>query len=158
MPRSISEFQSKPDSIQNRESLTRRQDRISDGALKRLYVNHDRFSHRFLRLKNPAARRVECFSMFGAVMNRSQRIVAVLYCLLVVYCCVWVPWHLVQGSDRLRMAGYGWIWSGPPSTEISPMLTTPDLSIIGLRLLAATALSTAAFLLAGKWRGPATLR
>jgi len=81
-------------------------------------------------------------------MTQPQRVVLVVYCLLVVYCCVWVPWHLVQGSDRLRMTGYGWVWSGPPTTEISPMLTTPDLSIIGLRLLAATALGAAGFLLA----------
>lgn len=26
-------------------------------------------------------------------MTRPQRIIAVIYYLLVVYCCIWVPWH-----------------------------------------------------------------
>ena len=88
-------------------------------------------------------------------MNRSQRIVVVLYCLLVVYCCVWVPWHMVaapanDNRNNQERAGYGWLWSGPPDTEVIPSLTTPDLPVIGLRLLAATALATSAFLVLGK--------
>ena len=79
-------------------------------------------------------------------MNRSQRIVLVLYCLLVVYCCVWVPWHI--RSPREWRSGYGWLWAGPLSTEVFPghgPYHTPDLPIIGLRLLASTALAGAAF-------------
>lgn len=45
-------------------------------------------------------------------MNRMQRIVAVLYCVSVAYCFVWIPWHFVQGEDRVR-TGYGWVWAGP---------------------------------------------
>lgn len=84
-------------------------------------------------------------------MNRSQRIVVVLCCLLVVYCCVWIPWHIVAGpandgaTVQVRV-GYGWLWSGPAGTEVDPLPATPDLSVIGLRLLAATAISAAAFL------------
>jgi len=78
-------------------------------------------------------------------MNRSQRIVAVLYCLLVVYCCVWVPWYVIQYTHRIRM-GYAWLWAAP-----SPVGTV-DLPVIGLRLMAATALAAAAFLAAHQKR------
>jgi hypothetical protein len=85
-------------------------------------------------------------------MTRSQRIVVVLYCLLVVYCCVWVPWHVVGPEDNYQL-GYGWIW-GPANGEGGQGNGGPDITAIALRLLAATALATAAFLLAGKWRSP----
>jgi hypothetical protein len=84
-------------------------------------------------------------------MNRSQRIVLVPYLLLVLYCCVWVPWHLVQspateGFHQWR-TGYGWLWSGPSgAVDGASRYSSPDLPIIGLRLLAATALSGAVFL------------
>jgi hypothetical protein len=90
------------------------------------------------------------------IMNRAQRIVVVLYCLLVVYCCVWVPWHIVTGpandgdTDQVR-AGYGWLWGGPSNFDsmfFAASVTTPDYSIVGLRLLAATALAGAGFLVA----------
>jgi hypothetical protein len=79
-------------------------------------------------------------------MNAAQRVVAVLYCLLVVYCCVWVPWVAnFRGFNDIHQ-GYGWVWS-PPSKE-----GVPSLAAIATRLLAVTALSGAAFLLAGKWK------
>jgi hypothetical protein len=126
-------------------------------------------------------------------MSRSQRIVAVLYCLLVVYCCTWVPWvfmmpHAEAQASKMQQ-GYDWVWSVgcEPATaasgkvdlsagieEAKPGDSAPkfevvdapppspchgfkvgglDMTAIGLRLLAATALSGAAFLLAGKWKG-----
>jgi hypothetical protein len=81
----------------------------------------------------------------GGRMTRAQRIVAVLYCLLVVYCCVWVPWHAGLSEVVDIPLGYDWIWSGQDEGS-------PDLSRIALRLLAATALGAAAFLFAGKWK------
>lgn len=57
-------------------------------------------------------------------MNKPQRIVLILYCLLVVYCCVRVPLCGMESGYRF-LAGYGWIWTAPTSL-------TPDLSIIGL--------------------------
>ena len=124
-------------------------------------------------------------------MNRPQRIVAVLYCLLVVYCCVWIPWHatavLVEEDETAKSRkttvldirlGYAWLWSqaGPPiqheeelkagDPRFLDVLTrgairilqqeseTPDMVIIALRLVAATALGAAAFLLAAKWKSP----
>ena len=95
-------------------------------------------------------------------MNRPQRIVAVLYCLLIVYCCVWVPWHVILNPAaeptsfnpfnglQLRI-GYGWLWDGPENLGRIGKSSTPDLPIIGLRLLAVTALGGAAFWAAG-WK------
>jgi hypothetical protein len=89
-------------------------------------------------------------------MNKLQRVVLILYCLLVVYCCLWVPWHIAQAPasdtpDELRV-GYGWLWIGPSEPAYYNESATPDISIIGLRFLAATALATVAFLLSGKWK------
>ena len=77
-------------------------------------------------------------------MNKAQRLVLVLYCLLLAYCCLWVPWHIAQGQDYLR-AGYGWLWAGPSHSEFDAYLTAPDFPIIALRLVAATAVCGAAY-------------
>jgi hypothetical protein len=82
-------------------------------------------------------------------MTRAQRIIAVLYSLMVVYCCVWVPWHGFRSEIGEVQYGYIWLWSGP-----SHGLGGPDVTAIALRLIAATAVAGAAFLLAGKWRSP----
>jgi hypothetical protein len=123
-------------------------------------------------------------------MTRAQRIVAVLYCLLVVYCGVWVPWaRTVPLAQPIKVQeGYDWVWSvgceqpTAASTTPAPVENTkpasdtppkfevvdapppspchgfkwgePDIATIALRLVAATGLCGAAFLLAGKWRSP----
>jgi TRAP-type uncharacterized transport system fused permease subunit len=33
----------------------------------------------------------KCSKMFAATMNRAQRVVLIVYCLLLTYCCVWIP-------------------------------------------------------------------
>ena len=99
-------------------------------------------------------------------MNRSQRIVAVLYCLLVIYCCVWVPWRVLRTTRPSFRVGYGWLWAGPlppipdaslysdipagakilrPLSDATGPLATPDFPIIAVRLLAVTALAGAGF-------------
>jgi hypothetical protein len=78
-------------------------------------------------------------------MTRAQRITFVVYCLLVVYCCVWVPWHVDLRTRNDVRLGYTWIWSGPDRGAL-------DTAAITLRLVAATALGAAAFLLARKWK------
>ncbi len=82
-------------------------------------------------------------------MNRSQRIVLIAYCLLVVYCCVWVPWATIMPLTQpiKQELGYDWVWSLGPSN-----VGEPDVVSIVLRLVAATALCAAAFLLGGKWK------
>lgn len=82
-------------------------------------------------------------------MNRAQRVVLVLYCLLLVYCSVWIPWqeqarHFAEGMIRPAYhLGYGWLWVPPDSSAV------PDLVRIVLRFGAATALAAAVFLISG---------
>lgn len=81
-------------------------------------------------------------------MNTSQRVVLVLSCLLFVYCCTWIPWHVparhfADGVIRPATdAGYKWLWIVPQPYAV------PDLVRIGLRLCAATAVSFALFIVA----------
>ena len=86
-------------------------------------------------------------SLLETTMTRPQRGILFIYCLLVVYCCIWVPWHDDQAQFKAVNEGYGLIWDGPPEGE-----GVPDLAAIALRVLAATAVSAAAFLLADKWK------
>lgn len=80
-------------------------------------------------------------------MNLAQRIVAVAYCLLILYCSLWIPTVVFEittpnGVTERTTFGYGWLWSA----QINEV---PLVAIIGLRLIAATAVSAAAFLIAG---------
>lgn len=97
-----------------------------------------------------------------------QRIVLVLYCLLLVYCSLWIPWHVQRGSrfaSTYVRSGYGWLWTGPkqycpPPSEHTATLcniedgkpqydsyATADLELLALRFTAATAIGAAAVLL-----------
>jgi hypothetical protein len=89
-------------------------------------------------------------------MSKAQRVTLTLCCLLVVYCCVWVPWHRhisatheVWYADDFRRLGYGWLWAGPDGADEEALYASPDLVLIGLRLLASTALAACGFLIAG---------
>lgn len=77
-------------------------------------------------------------------MTRSQRVILIVYCLLVAYCCVWVPWQVKLASVGELQQGYRWLWNVDAGG--------PNMSAIALRLLAVTALGGAAFLLTGKWK------
>ena len=106
-------------------------------------------------------------------MNRAQRIVLILYCLLLAYCCLWIPWHVQRGSrfaTTYVRSGYGWLWTGPkqycpPPSEHTAQLcnideripeydsdASPDLQLMTLRFVAVTAVSIAAFLVGGLWK------
>src|ERR1019366_2444511 len=84
-------------------------------------------------------------------MNRVQRVIVVIYLLAVTYCFLWVPWcihwHTTSDSRRLPLerVGYGWLWGGLGNTPYS-RLAAPDFPLIGMRLVAATALCLAAYL------------
>jgi hypothetical protein len=85
-------------------------------------------------------------------MNRSQRIILAFYCLLLVYCSVWIPWqvparHFADGFIHpAENLGYGWLW------DVLDSQATPDLHRILLRFVAATAMAAAFFFLAGLWK------
>jgi len=111
-------------------------------------------------------------------MNRAQRIVMLVYCLLLAYCCLWIPWHVKLGykPEAYERAGYGWVWAGPYRSpdvvykpplrssgsglmilgevdlDPSPLDALPDIPRIMLRIVAATSVSAAAFMLAGLLR------
>jgi len=80
-------------------------------------------------------------------MTRAQRIVVVTYCLAVVCCCVSVPSHYQLPNSNLGVRYTVWLWSADGMT-----IGTYDTTTIVLRLLAATALCAAAFLLARSWK------
>jgi hypothetical protein len=80
-------------------------------------------------------------------MTRPQRTVVIVYCLLVAYCGVWVPWHYDIGDLKGIKEGYALVWNGPPDGR-----GAPDMATVAARVLTATGLSAAAFLLADKWK------
>jgi hypothetical protein len=77
-------------------------------------------------------------------MNRPQRVVSILYCLAVVYCCVWVPWHVITPEAGETQLGYTLLWHVDWGG--------PNIATIAVRIIAVTALSAAAFLIFGNWR------
>ena len=103
-------------------------------------------------------------------MNRSQRIVAVLYCFLVAYCCAWIPWHVTfvvesqssvgsetvnpyQGEKITRSRTvYSFIWNAPSDERNLRWIPTPAIDLILLRIVAVTAVCGAAFFLVGLWK------
>jgi hypothetical protein len=94
-------------------------------------------------------------------MNRSQRVVVILYCIVLLYCSVWVPWHVQwhYPADFSRpmneRVGYGWLWAGPQSGGLhgfDAINATPDFGVIALRVVAVTVAAAASFMLAGLTR------
>lgn len=68
-------------------------------------------------------------------MTLPVRVIAVCYCLLLVYCLVWIPWcgsYHVSGAYRghtYYRLGYGWLWAGPQTVVQEPdpsTLTSPS--------------------------------
>src|ERR1700690_1171371 len=103
-------------------------------------------------------------------MNKSQRIVAIVYCLLVVCCTVWVPWEMTWPKYGKVQLGYDWIWTmfawpGPTPGEVYEKFGPhnesrryplaygePDVRSIAVKLIAVTGLCGAAFLAVGNWK------
>jgi hypothetical protein len=110
-------------------------------------------------------------------MKQAQRVVLILYCLSLAYCCTWIPWHVKRRypEGAYNRAGYGWVWAGPYRSpdvvynppvrssngleilgevdlDPSPLDAIPDLPRIALRIVTATSLSLALFLIVGLWK------
>jgi len=57
--------------------------------------------------------------MLDAPMNRTQRIVLVIYCFLLAYCCTWIPWYVtfLYGADGVQRKSsdvvYSLVWVAP---------------------------------------------
>ena len=101
-------------------------------------------------------------------MNQAQRIVFILYFLLLTYCCVWIPWRfqIHSPSDSYRpdgyyRTGYGWSWVGPrnpQSRRYDSSYAAPDMPLIQLRIVAVTSIAAGGFLLSGMLTKSATRR
>src|SRR5208282_3110088 len=104
-------------------------------------------------------------------MNRAQRVVLILYCLLLAYCCLWVPWRIqIHFPSRSYWPGeslpaedhysteYGWLWVGPRNLHSRSAYATPDMSLIQLRIVAVTSIAAGGFLLSGMLAKSATRR
>jgi hypothetical protein len=83
-----------------------------------------------------------------------RRIIASLFCALLLYCCLWVPWkvNLVRpgyasfGPERV---GYGWLWAGPRRDSPWNMHARPDMEIIALRIFASGSFLICLYAVAG---------
>ena len=102
-------------------------------------------------------------------MNRAQRIVLILYFLLLTYCCVWIPWRFQihspsdnSGPAGYYRTGYGWSWIGPnnnsQSRRYGSSYAAPDMPLIQLRIVAVTSIAAGGFLLSGMLAKSATRR
>lgn len=79
-------------------------------------------------------------------MSKAQRIAVAVYCLLVAYCCLWVPWRVSFPEGAQYRAGYGLLWIGPLNAHLDPFATRPDFPIIALRIIAVSFISAVVFL------------
>jgi hypothetical protein len=84
----------------------------------------------------------------------AHRVIIALYCIFIAYCSLWLPWHrhisassdVWYADDYVRL-GYGWLWAGPTDAGKQDVFSTPDLVLIGLRLVAISAVAGAVFVL-----------
>src|SRR5208282_6885631 len=102
-----------------------------------------------------------------------QRIVFILYFLLLTYCCVWIPWRVTYVSESQSSVGseivnpyqgekiirsrsvYSFVWNAPSDERSHRWIPTPAIDLILLRIVAVTAICSAAFFLVGLWRSAA---
>jgi hypothetical protein len=111
-------------------------------------------------------------------MTRTKQVVLSVYCLTLVYCFLWIPWCISNRHVTCERVGYGWLWAGPTSGKQESKINwheyansipdpprgftidreptwenaRPDLELMDMRLLAASAVFGAAFLLAGVFK------
>jgi hypothetical protein len=103
-------------------------------------------------------------------MTRAQRIVLIVYCLLLAYCCTWIPWRVTFVLETQSSVGsetsnpyqgekiassrsvYSFVWNAPSDESNLRWIPTPAIDLILLRIVAVTALCAAAFFLVGLWK------
>jgi hypothetical protein len=102
------------------------------------------------------------------LMTRAQRIVLIVYRLLLAYCCTWIPWRVTLVSETQSSVGnestnpyqgekvvysqsvYSFVWNAPSGNR--RWIPTPAIDLILLRIVAVSAISGAAFFLVGLWK------
>lgn len=78
-----------------------------------------------------------------------RRVILSLYCIAIAYCCLWVPWYQPAPPANARQwfrMGYGWLWVGPHN--YLGEYARPDITMIALGLIVASAIFAAIFLIA----------
>jgi hypothetical protein len=89
-------------------------------------------------------------------MSKPQRIVLVIYCFLLAYCCVWIPWHVTLGYARTNVdVIYSFVWAAPNFGFVRAYSARPAMQLIFLRIVAITAVAGAVFVIVGTFK-PAT--
>jgi hypothetical protein len=83
-------------------------------------------------------------------MNRAQRIIVAIYCLLLAYCCIWIPWRettTLPSGRKYDDVFYSLVWVAPDT--YGRCAAVPEIKLIILRVVALTAVSAAVFVLSG---------
>jgi hypothetical protein len=103
-----------------------------------------------LRGFSPLASNFWLPARYNADMNRAQRVVLAIYCLLLAYCCIWIPWRLTCGSagDTAQYVIYSLLWVAPQECGRVHSVA-PHLPMVVLRIAAVTAICVAALALTG---------
>jgi hypothetical protein len=88
-------------------------------------------------------------------MSKPQRVVLIVYCVLLAYSCLWIPWRVPKGGythmpTAFERLGYGFAWVGPSTPNYLNLYATPDMPLIALRVFALSAVAAAALLLVWK--------
>jgi hypothetical protein len=89
-------------------------------------------------------------------MSWAQRIIVVIYCLLLAYCCIWVPWRetvTTGGERKFDYVAYSLVWAAPNTYQLG-YAAVPDMHLILLRIVALTAITSAVFIIAGLLSSP----
>ena len=81
-------------------------------------------------------------------LNLPRRIILVIYCLLLCYCLIRIPWRSTTAVGRRSVIeiNYSLVWRVP---DCYCATLEPDLRLIAVRIGVVTAITGAAFLLAG---------
>jgi hypothetical protein len=87
-------------------------------------------------------------------MNLAQRIVVAIYCLLLAYCCVWIPWRTTTASRERRVVEvvYSIVWAAPTCDCKFDNGVSPEMHLILLRVVAITAITGALLAITGWYK------
>ncbi len=89
-------------------------------------------------------------------MNRAQRVILAIYCILLAYCCIWIPWRVTFGSGQMTEVIYSLVWAAPKVGYERGFKAVPEMNLILLRIVGLTVISAVVFELANVLRKPAT--
>ena len=75
-------------------------------------------------------------------MTTAQRIVIIIWCIALVFVCIFVPWGVDSRTFGYQTQGYHLLWSPPSSGSV-------DLSRLVLEIIGVTVLGVACLVFAG---------